>query len=137
MLRFLIGEHEHGVELAVAVPVADLAHDRRAVDLAHVRRLEGAVAVAEHHHELADDPLRGLGALRADRRRDDVHLAVAVHVRGHEARDRRADEVLHGLGEGAVAAAEEHAQLPRRHEVGDREIDHAVAVEVGDGRTAG
>ncbi len=109
-------EHEQ-IGLAVAVEVRRAEHPRVRDAVVGLRRLEGAVSLAE-------EDLHGGGVVR-DR---EVRLAVAVEV----ARDDRVRRAAHREGprrlERSVAVAQEHA---RTAPDGDGEIGLAVAVEVG------
>src|SRR5262249_57136648 len=88
------------------------------------RRLEGAVAVAEHFRED--------GAVQAERVADDyVLLAVAGEVAGDDG-PRTAEVRVDARGlEGAVAIATQEAEVVTTA-VGDDKIRFLVAVEIAD-----
>src|SRR5262249_18344822 len=111
------------VELAVPVDVRHRHLDRDGGRDEVLGGLEGAVAVAQQHTH----PVVGAGGVG----RDEIEVAVAIHVGYRQAIGIRIGGDVGGGLEGAVAVAEEHADVIAPL-VGSGNVEAAVAVDVGD-----
>jgi hypothetical protein len=120
------------VERAVGVEVGRHERGRPEPDRVQHRRVEAAVAVAAQQRD-------GVRRDEGDRVHDgEVERAVLVEVRGRDVERPVARRVRAGRDEAAVAEAEQDRDRPRplrddRDRVDDRQVGHAVAVEVADG----
>src|SRR5204863_3623001 len=115
-------------EFAVAVEVRHGGGNRISVaELGGAQPRKTAVTVAQHHAGVA---VRG-GVIIATgaRHHSEVKLAVGVEI-AHDHGPHRTERDAGGGGlEGAVAIAQEYAQVP---DPGGYEVELAVAVEVAD-----
>ena len=112
---------DQGVEVAVAVHVAERDGNGVAADADRRGGGEAARAVADQHADIVAVVVRDQG----------VEVAVAVHVAERDGIGAVADADRRGGGEAARAVADQHADIVAA-EVRDQGVEVAVAVNVAE-----